>query len=51
MLYEEQFIQLPKGLKSGDYFLEIEINPNHIYEEKDRGNNIFRMPVQISKQE
>jgi DnaJ-class molecular chaperone len=51
MLYEGQFIQLPKGLKSGQYFLEIEIDPNHIYKEKDRSNNIFRMPVQITKQE
>lgn len=51
MLYEGQFIQLPKGLKSGQYFLEIEIDPNHIYKEKDRTNNIFRMPVKITKQE
>jgi subtilisin-like proprotein convertase family protein len=51
MLYEGQFIQLPKGLKSGLYFLEIEIDPNHIYKEKNRNNNIFRMPVQITKQE
>jgi subtilisin-like proprotein convertase family protein len=51
MLYEGQFIQLPKGLKSGEYTLEIEIDPNHIYKEKDRTNNIFRTKVQISKQE
>jgi subtilisin-like proprotein convertase family protein len=51
MLYEGQFIQLPKGLKSGEYILEIEIDPNHIYKEKDRANNIFRMKVPISKQE
>ncbi len=51
MLYEGQFIQLPKGLKSGEYILEIEIDPDQIYKEKDRTNNIFRMPVQISKQE
>jgi subtilisin-like proprotein convertase family protein len=51
MLYEGQYIQLPKGLKSGEYTLEIEIDPNHIYKEKDRTNNIFRTKVQISKQE
>lgn len=51
LLYEGQFIQLPKGLKSGEYFLEIEIDPNHLYREKDRSNNIFSMPVQISKQQ
>lgn len=51
MLYEGQFIQLPKGLKSGEYILEIEIDPNHIYKEKDRSNNVFRLPVLISKQE
>lgn len=50
-LYEGQFLQLPKGLKSGQYFLEIEIDPNHIYKEKDRSNNTFSMPVAISKQE
>jgi subtilisin-like proprotein convertase family protein len=51
LLYEGQFIQLPKGLKSGQYFLEIEIDPNHIYKEKDRTNNTLRMPVLISRQE
>ncbi|MEA5457731.1 proprotein convertase P-domain-containing protein [Arcicella sp. LKC2W] len=51
MLYEGQFIQLPKGLKSGEYILEIEIDPNHIYKEKDSTNNTFKMKVQISKQE
>lgn len=51
MMYEGQFIQLPKGLKSGTYFLEIEIDPNKIYQEKDRSNNTFRMPVEISKQQ
>ena len=51
MLYEGQFIQLPKGLKSGEYILEIEIDPNHIYKEKDKTNNVFRMKILISKQE
>jgi hypothetical protein len=51
MLYEGQFLQLPKGLKSGEYILEIEIDPHHWYKESDRSNNIFRMPVTISKQQ
>lgn len=51
LLYEGQYIQLPKGLKSGQYFLEIEIDPNHIYREKNTSNNTLRMPILISKQE
>lgn len=50
MMYEGQYIQLPKGLKSGQYFLEIEIDPSRIYKEKKRSNNLFTMPVVISKQ-
>lgn len=51
MLYEGQFIDLPRNLTSGDYFLEIEIDPNHIYLETNRTNNIFQMKYRITKQE
>ena len=50
MMYEGQFIQLPKGLKSGVYTLEIEIDPEHKYYELDKTNNIYRQEVTISKQ-
>ncbi len=48
--FEGQHIQLPKGLKSGIYHLEIEIDPTGIYLEKDKSNNIFSMPITISNQ-
>jgi subtilisin-like proprotein convertase family protein len=50
MLYEGQFIELPKNLKSGKYILEIEIDPENKYLEKDKSNNIYHQEVQISKQ-
>ncbi|HRI22369.1 MAG TPA: lysyl oxidase family protein [Panacibacter sp.] len=51
MMYEGQFLQLPKGLKNGDYTLEIEIDPDHKYNESNKANNIFSMKIQIQKQE
>lgn len=51
MLYEGQFLDLPKNLQNGNYILEIEIDPNHWYQESNRKNNIFSMPVSISKQQ
>lgn len=50
MLYEGQFIQLPKGLASGAYQFEVEIDPGKIYLEKDRTNNIYRQTVHIARQ-
>ena len=51
MLYEGQFLQLPKGLKNGNYILEIEIDPHHWYKESNKKNNIFQKKITISKQE
>ncbi len=51
MMYEGQSVSLPKGLKSGDYILEVEVDPTGIYKEKDKSNNTFKMPIHISKQE
>lgn len=51
MLYEGQFIDLPEGLKSGEYILEIEIDPGHKYTESNKKNNTFRMKVNIHKQD
>lgn len=50
MLYEGQFIQLPKKLKSGTYVLEIEVDPEHQYFESKRDNNVYRQKVEINKQ-
>ena len=51
MMYEGQYLQLPKGLKNGEYWLEIEIDPDHKYVESDKSNNTFRMKVNIQKQQ
>jgi hypothetical protein len=50
LLYEGQFIQLPRGLPKGWYYLEIEIDPLHLYKETRRDNNIYRQKVWIDKQ-
>lgn len=51
LMFEGQHITLPKGLKSGEYLLEIEIDPTGIYKEKNKSNNTFSMPVMITQQE
>ncbi len=51
LMYEGQYLQLPKGLRSGEYILEIEIDPLHIYKEKSRTNNLLRTFIKITKQE
>lgn len=51
LLYEGQFVELPKDLPSGQYWLEIEIDPQHRYKELSRKNNLFSMAVNITKQQ
>ena len=51
MMYEGQYLQLPKDFKNGKYWLEIEIDPDKKYAESNKKNNIFRMPITISKQQ
>jgi hypothetical protein len=51
MLYEGQYLDLPKGLKNGEYILEIEIDPHHWYKESNKKNNTFQMKVNIQKQQ
>jgi hypothetical protein len=51
LMYEGQYLQLPKGLKNGEYILEIEIDPDHKYIESDRSNNTFKMKINIQKQQ
>jgi hypothetical protein len=51
LLYEGQYIDLPKGLKNGEYVLEIQIDPHNWYRESNKNNNVYSMSVNISKQE
>lgn len=50
LLYEGQYVELPPNLPSGEYILEIEIDPEHRYQEKTKANNTLFFPVHISKQ-
>ncbi len=50
VMYEGQFIKLPRGLPKGTYQLEIEIDPTGSIRERNRANNLFTMPIQLSKQ-
>lgn len=50
-MYEGQYLQLPKNLKKGIYYLEIEVDPLHIYKEKDKKNNILTFPIKLEKQQ
>ena len=50
MMYEGQFLQLPKGFKNGEYILEIEVDPAHTYRESNKKNNVFSMPITIRYQ-
>ena len=50
MMFEGQFLNLPLGLVDGDYYLEMEIDPQHYYSEKDHANNIYSQKVSISLQ-
>jgi hypothetical protein len=50
MHFEGQHIDLPKGLPSGEYILELEVDPMGKYKEKNRKNNVLRVPVKIEKQ-
>jgi hypothetical protein len=50
MMYEGQYLQLPKGFKNGKYILEIEIDPEHKYTESNKKNNVFSRSIQIQKQ-
>ena len=50
MMYEGQYLQLPKGFKNGAYILEIEIDPQHKYIESNKANNVFKMKINLTKQ-
>ncbi|HMS66501.1 MAG TPA: lysyl oxidase family protein [Saprospiraceae bacterium] len=46
-LYEGQFLQLPKNLKKGTYYLEVNIDPKNIYKEINENNNIQLFEIKI----
>ena len=50
MMFEGQYLNLPPNLASGDYYLEMEIDPLHYYQEKDHSNNTYSQKVTISLQ-
>lgn len=50
MHYEGQYLQLPSFLTPGIYILEIEIDPDNLYKEESRKNNIFSMSIELNKQ-
>lgn len=50
MHFEGQHIDLPKGLEDGDYVLELEVDPMGKYREKNKKNNVLRVPVKIGSQ-
>jgi hypothetical protein len=50
LFFEGQHLDLPKGLRAGTYHLEIEIDPEGMYREKDKSNNILSIPIQLNKQ-
>lgn len=50
MLYEGQAIQLPKNLPKGWYYLQIEVDPLHLYKESESSNNLFEKKIFLQKQ-
>ncbi|MES2777317.1 MAG: proprotein convertase P-domain-containing protein [Bacteroidota bacterium] len=50
MMYEGQFIQLPKRLKTGYYLLLIQIDPQNKYVDINRSNNLYIKKIFLSKQ-
>ncbi|AWV98733.1 lysyl oxidase family protein [Arcticibacterium luteifluviistationis] len=50
MMYEGQYIDLPKRLKSGTYILEIEVDPEQKYQEISKENNLYRQEIVLSRQ-
>ncbi len=47
-MYEGQNLELPKNLPRGYYELQLTIDPNHYYREKNRKNNTFRFKIFVN---
>ena len=50
LFYKGQYLQLPKDLEAGNYWLEIEVDPTHRYTESNTKNNVYRKEIYLSKQ-
>ncbi len=44
------WIDLPKGLCNGDYWIVCEVDPNNFFLEEDETNNVYAAPFTITKQ-
>jgi subtilisin-like proprotein convertase family protein len=50
MLYEGQSVQLPKGLPQGWYYVQIIIDPLHLYKESNIFNNVYEKKIYLKMQ-
>jgi len=48
MNYEGQSIEVPSDIKSGQYYLFIEVDPNNEYKESNEDNNSILIPINLS---
>ncbi len=48
--YEGQHIDLPQDIKSGNYYLLIEVDPSDEYRETNENNNSIVVPIKILKE-
>ena len=47
MMYEGQFIKLPETLKSGTYYIYMEVDPNNYYLESNEHNNTSLIKIKL----
>ncbi|MDR6808943.1 subtilisin-like proprotein convertase family protein [Dyadobacter sp. BE34] len=50
MMYEGQFLTIPKGTRNGDYLVEVELDPLNKVAEKNKANNLLSFPITLRKQ-
>ncbi len=51
MTFEGQDVTLPDKLKSGEYYLVVEVDPLNKIKESNEDNNVIAIPIKIRKQE
>ena len=47
-MYEGQFLVLPSDLESGQYILEVHLDPKNLFIESDKLNNKFRLNINLN---
>lgn len=47
-MYEGQFLVLPKDIQSGEYILEVHLDPKNLFIESDKSNNKLRLSIHIN---